>query len=275
MIMHKPIPVAILFTILALPSCFIQEQAIYLSPKHAAGNNYKTIPLVVDSLQAATYVSGMIHAGGANHRLRDGNLGFQGNIHQSRQWGHLQTFYGAGMSVGVYDIRPYTFAGNQVDASWINRRAGSQFFGSYGLQGGLNFVQPFSSGAEWRILGIEGSIEQEFGSYYTFRKDLPSHAANVVERSNRYASFTVSSDVIGRFFDGSTMGYKVAYTQSFRRLSGMVEHFNPVSTFPKCLSHTIHITVNKWTGYGQANFGMDATNVQFGMIRRLSATRKN
>lgn len=272
--MHKSITLAALLIIFLLPACIIQQQAIYLSPKHAATNNYKAIPMVSDSLRSATYVSAMVHAGGANFRLRDGNLGFQGNIHQSRQWGHLQTFYGAGMAIGLYDIEPYQFPGNQVDAAWINPRAGSRFYGSYGLHAGLNFALPFASGSEWRILGIEGNLMDEFGSYYRFRKEIPANGANVIERSNRYASFTFSSDLIGRFSDGSTMGYKMAYTRSFRKLSGMVSNFNPVSAFPQYMSHTIHITVKKWTGYGQANFGSDATNVQFGMIRRLFEDRK-
>jgi hypothetical protein len=262
------IPFVILLFLLS--SCFSEQQAFYLSPRHATSNYYKTIPLVSDSLQAGTYLSATVNAGGANHRLIDGNVSLQLNVHQSRTWRYLQGFYGAGLTTGLYDVAPIIFPGNGVNAVWINERAGTMFYGSYGAYGGLNYVYPWRSGGEWRVLGIEANMQQEFGRYQRFRKDVPLSGANVIERSNLYGGFTVYSDIIGRFSDGSTLGYKMAFSQSFRRLSGMLSNLEEVSAYPKYMSHTLHITRDQWTGYGQLNSGSDALNVQVGLVRRIT-----
>jgi hypothetical protein len=256
-------------------SCFIPpQQAFFLSPHHATTNYYKTIPTVADSVTLASYVSGTITAGGANHRLRDGVAAFQGNFHQARQWNHFQAFYGADLLVGVYDVQPLTFPGNHVDEVWINERAGSRFQGGYGLQGGINYAVPFPRG-EWRILGLEANMHREYGSYYWFRREISGDAANIIERSRMFNSFTVSSDILGDFSDGSRIGYKLSYTQSFRRLSGWTRNEEPVSGYPRYMTHTLHITINKWTGYGQLNFGSDATNVQLGFSRRILTKKRS
>ena len=262
-------------SMMVFTSCFIPaQQAFFLSPHHATTNYYKSMPMVADSVVAASYVSAIITAGGANHRLRDGVAAFQGNFHQARQWNRFQAFYGADILVGVYDIEPLTFPGNHVDAVWINDRAGSRFQAGYGVQGGINYALPFRHG-EWRILGLEGNMHREHGSYYSFRKAIPSDAANIIERNRMFRSFTISSDIMGDFSDGSRIGYKLSYTQSFRRLSGWTRNEAAVSGYPRYMTHTLHITVNKWTGYGQLNFGSDATNVQLGLSRRIQARKRS
>jgi hypothetical protein len=272
--MFKLTLLPIVFLLFFLPSCFIEQQAFYLSPKHATSNHYKTIPLVSDSFRAASYVSATVNAGGANHRLLDGNAALLLNFHQGRTWRHLQVSYGAGVTAGLYDIAPIIFPGNGVNAEWINPRSGTNFYGNYGAHGGVNYVYPWASGGEWRILGIEATVQQEFGAYQRFRKDLPVSGANIIERSNLYGGFTVYSDIIGRFSDGSTIGYKMAFSQSFRKLSGMLSNLDQVEGYPKYMSHTVHITLDAWTGYGQLNSGSDATNVQLGMVRRIGGSKK-
>ncbi|MEJ0080084.1 MAG: hypothetical protein WDM78_03765 [Puia sp.] len=54
-----------------------------------------------------------------------------------------------------------------------------KFFGSYGVSGGINIVNA-SGKHEWRALGIEVTIQNEFGNYSDFRKSLPDSAANVI-----------------------------------------------------------------------------------------------
>lgn len=272
--MPKLTLIPLFFLLNLLSSCFIEQQAFYLSPKHATSDHYKTIPVVSDSLQAASYLSATINAGGANHRLIDGNAGLQVNFHHSKTWRHLQGFYGAGVTTGLYDVSSIIFPGNGVNSGWINRRSGTMFYGSYGVHGGINYVHPWQSGSEWRILGIAANMQQEFGRYQQFRKDIPVSGANIIERSNLYGGFTVSTDIIGRFPDGSLLGFKMAFNQSFRRLSGMLSNLDQVAGYPKYMSHTVHITLKRWTGYGQLNTGSDATNVQVGLVRRIAGKKK-
>lgn len=249
------------------------QQAFYFSPDHATTNHYKPIPLTSESMKTASYLGLMGTVGGSNHRLRDELFAFQANYHRTFQWDRLQGYYGGGASIGRYQVESYTFPGNHVDPAWINPRAGNKLHGSYGLQGGVNYVLPFRRG-EWRIIGFELNTLNEFGSYYHFRKEIPQDAANIVERSRWYNSFSLGTDIMGNFSDGSMIGFKMAYSQSFRRLKGMISNQRPLSGIPRFMTYTLHITVRKWTGFGQMNFGSEASNFQLGMIRQLTARRR-
>ena len=259
--------------VMLLSSCFNTQQAFYFSPKHANSTNYKAQPMLSDSISSANYASVMLSGGASNDDLKDGNFLLQGNFHRTMQWSRFQAFYGAGFSAGFYEVTTYPFfGGNDIDTDWINERAGKKFHGAYGLQGGINYAKPLPKG-EWRMLGVEVNMQNEFGDYYRFRREMPESGANIVDRSSFYSNFTVFTDLMRRFSDGSVIGYKLAFNQSFRRLTGRISNF-PISGIPKYMTHTIHITMNRWTGYGQLNFGSDAFSLQYGMVRRLHFTKK-
>jgi hypothetical protein len=202
---HVRICVIIIFTI---PGCLPPPRPYFLSPRNATNNSYKTIPLISDSIKTASYLSGMITEDGANDRLRDNVFALQTQYHRSHQFSLFQAFYGGGFSLGSYHIHSYPgdFGGINVDASYINQRAGSKFFGSCDLTGGVNVVMPFARGAEWRILGFETRINKEFGGYWQFRKGLPEHAANLIDKDSWNTTFSLLTDILGNIPNGE-IGY--------------------------------------------------------------------
>ncbi len=255
-----------LLAVIILVGCRIP--AYYMSPFNSTTNYYHAIPMQSDSIKTATYATGLFTAGGSNYFWRDGVSAFNGSLHQSRNFGKFQAFYGANLTLGNYHVKEYygtnaeLFRTAPID-TLIHIAGGNNFFGSCGFNGGINYVIPSKNGKfEWRI-GLETSIQHEFGAYLSFRKSLPDTAVDIVEKSNW-------TKTLGGYFDfnwksrtGIIVGYKVA-------LDGvLVSHATYVgnqSQFaPAYFSQTIHITKNPVTYFTQLNIGSYAANVQFGV----------
>jgi hypothetical protein len=244
------------------------ESSYFFSPSNATSVPYHAVPMKSDSLRAATYVSSTFTVGGANEGWRDGVYAFQGRIHRSHNLGNFQAYYGANISLGSYHVANYYSSSSPSDSTTYSS---NNFFGSYGFSGGLNVVLPTNNGNEWRPIGIETSVQKEFGRYYNFRKNLPDSNADVVFRKNITATLGVFTDIIGKSRHGGEFGYKMGlgfminpssdYTHVYNRNT-----VNPVAYF----SNTIHFSKSNISGFVQVNLSNSyAGNVQFGVNYRL------
>jgi hypothetical protein len=251
---------------LFLSSCI--SSSYFLSPNNANSNPYHAVPLQSDSVKGATYVSSLFTIGGANEGWRDGLYAFQARIHRSNNFGSLQAYYGGNVSLGTYHIaefynydHPYNNPSNDHTYS-MNR-----FFGSYGFNGGMNVVVPTRHGGEWRAIGLETSIQKEFGSYYDFRRNLSDSAADLIFRKNVTGTVGIFTDIISKSAQGTEFGYKMGfgfllnpennYSHVYNRNT-----VNPITYF----SSTLHFTKDHLTGFVQINLSNSyAGNVQFGM----------
>lgn len=253
--------------------------AYFLSPSNAMTDPYHAIPLKSDSLKSITYLSGIFTAGGANNDWRDGLYSFQGRIHRSHNFGNFQAYYGANLSVGTYHVAEYyRYSYSYPSDSLYNHvLSTNNFFGMYGFNGGINAVVPFSNGGgEWRAIGIETSLQKEFGNYYDFRKNLPDSSADIIFRKNVTGTVGICTDIVTKSRRGIEFGYKAAFGFMLNPQSDYVHIYNanelsPVTYF----SQTLHLTRDNITGFIQLNFSNNyAGNMQFGINYMLGRNKK-
>ncbi len=261
------------FLLLFLSGCF--ESSYLYSPNNATSNPYHAIPLKSDSLKGATYISAIFNSGRANQDLRDGVYAFQARVHRSNNFGNFQAYYGANMSVGIYYMADYYDHHNFYDTAY---HASNNFFGSYGFNGGFDAVVPTRHGGEWRVLGIETSVQKEFGNYYKFRKNLPDSAADVIFKKNVTGTVGIFTNIINRSRHGIEFGYKMSLGLMLNPESDYTHFYNPYNIINPIVyfSHVLHFSKENVTGFVQFNFTNGyAANVQFGMNYRPGKTKKN
>lgn len=264
---HVLLLAAILFS---FSSCI--ESAHFLSPSNAASNPYHAIPLQSDSIKGANYFSGLVTLGGANDAWVDNIYAFQARAHRANNFGNLQAYYGANLNIGTYHIAEnYNYHNSYYDTSHYHIYAANKFFGWYGFNGGINVVAPIRHSGEWRVIGVETSIQKEFGSYYGFRKDLADSAADNIFRKNVTGTVGIFTNIIGKTRHGAEIGYKMGFGFMLNPENNYTHVYdqntvNPITYF----SNTFHFTKEKVTGFVQINLSNSyAGNVQFGVNYRL------
>jgi len=268
--------------IICFIGCVPERHAYFLSPTNSNANPYAVIPMKTDSLRSANYISALYNIGSANDLGYDNVLAFQLRFHRSHNFGIFQAFYGANISLGSYVISDYfrtkysdspNVYGNYYPPyqyfDTVFRVTGrSSFFGNYGFTGGINMVIPFEKG-EWRPLGIEMSVQNEFGNYLNFRKTLPDSAADIVFRKSFTATLGFYMDIIGKNRHGTEFGYKISYGFPLNSINNYYRNVG-ASIFPMCyLSNTFHLTKKRITAFMQANVGTYAQSFQTGVSCRI------
>ncbi len=253
---------------------------MYLSPLDSQSIPYHTIPLTSDSLKSAFYASMLYSTGTANDQGQDWVRAGQASIYRSHNLGKVQAYYGASATLGTYGLsdfynshytpgQPGIWGGGDKPIDTFYHIQGRRYsFGSYGISGGINGVKTLRN-LEWRYLGFETSIQKEFGDYYTFRKNLPDTAANIIFKNNL-------TGVIGIYTES-------LWTNRFRTEYGLKFSLNMLlnpgsdytmqstySIFPiSYFSMTFHTTAKQFTGFMQFNFGTKAASFQIGTSYRI------
>jgi len=269
----KPFFLILPASIFLLSSCI--QKAYYQSPVLSNAHAYHAMPVASDSVSSAFYASGALSFGGMNDRLRDNVMSFQGGLHQSHVIDNMRLYYGASASVGNYQVKPYDYYYHDtyyVDTISINKNAGNKFFGTYGGYAGISASTPMGRLGEWRYIGIDGSFMNEFGDYYTFRKNLPDSAATTIDRKKYTGSLGISTEFIFKRRSQNKFGIKFAfgsYLRSLHYYQGYYSTYDHSQDNLLYFANTYHFTVKKATAYLQLNFATHATNVQFGFNYRL------
>lgn len=255
------------FITLSIFSC-IGRQAYYVSPLNGVTASYHSVPMHNDSMKSASYVNATFVTGGANEGLTDSKFALITDVSQSRNFGIFQAYYGAGLTIGSYKLKPYDSLGNNHTVNYriINQHTGTYFFGSGGFDGGINVVVP-GRGSEWRAFGIETSLRQEFGEYGKVRDAIPDSAATVVVRNRFFGTVGMYSDIIGKTATGS-VGFKFGFGTV---LGSNYNNFNFTDSYfasnPPLFGYSlfvVHVTINKWTGYMQGEFAKKAASFMLG-----------
>ncbi|PWT77337.1 MAG: hypothetical protein C5B59_04350 [Bacteroidetes bacterium] len=241
------------------------EHAYYLSSSNANSNPYHAAPLQSDSVKSATYLDALFTIGSANQDWSDNLFAVRMGVHRAHTLGNFHLFYGANGSVGSYNISSsyyYSQNGNLIQPE--NR--GSKLFAGYGFNGGCNALIPINGGGEWRVFGLEGSAQNEFGDYYNFRKNFPDSISGIVSRSHWTGTIGMTSEIIARSRRGTAFGYK------FSLGTNVDSYYNSYTLSrerPFYVSNTVHFTKGNVTAFWQLNFGSYAGNFQFGMNYKL------
>jgi hypothetical protein len=265
-----------------LSSC-AYRQGFYLSPLNANTNPYHAIPMKKDSLKSAIYVNGVFTTGSANDRGADYVRVYQGSLHRSHNFGIFQAYYGANLTLGTYHVSEYYNAthpyyggyGNPYITDSLNHIPGSgNFFGSYGVSGGINIVATHQHKtryrhSEWRALGLETSLQNEFGKYRDLRNKLPDTAANIIYRGRFSAYLGLYTEWVWTKMNQTEFGIKMAVGEDLIPGSSYRNYFAPSILPLYCFSVAFHIKKDHFTGFIQTNFGTYADNIQFGLSYRL------
>ena len=251
----------------------------YLNAFNGNHHYYHSMPLRSDSIKSASYFSGTIVWGDANYH--DEVESFTAYFHRTHSFGIVQTFYGADLSVGGYNVSKQKYSRyGMIDTahiSTLNRMAGQKFFGGYGFDGGLNIAVPVGmKGAEWRIIGFETSLQEEFGSYLKFRRNIPDSFAYVNMNSSFFPTIGLTTEIILKS-EMSSFGYKIAIGTSLKRqdqnkisLNGIMKDGNN----PFYFVQTFSCSFQSWTIYGQLNIASYSIFLQGGFNYNLSSKRK-
>ena len=208
-----------LVAVLIFTSCI--QKAYYQSPVLGNIPTYHAMPVASDSLKSAVYATATLSLGGMNDRLRDNVFSFQGGLHRSHVIDHFRMYYGASLAVGNYNVQRYDYFYYDTyytDTMSINKNAGGKFFGAYGAYGGISAAAPMGRRGEWRYIGIEGNLFNEFGDYYTFRKNLPDTAATTIDKKKYLGSLGISTELVFKGRSQNKFGMKFAFGSYLRSL---------------------------------------------------------
>jgi hypothetical protein len=257
----------------------------FVSPFNGNNLEYHPIPKHGDSIHTAIYSSLTYSNGSANESGTDYLWSLHSSVHAAHQYDNVQFHYGLGLTLGSYtmgrwpvDTVPYppAYPGPQYNnatapAVQLNAYSGPHFFGGVGFQGGINGVTPFENG-EWRYLGIETAVTQEFGNYLAVRKQLPDSIVTLLNRSPLFATVGITTELVGHTRQGEfgfkwALGYALGHSYSNPGVGD--GNGNPLRY--KYFNFTFHYTYRRFTSYLQINDATKASLVFLGVDYRLWA----
>ncbi|HVU53468.1 MAG TPA: hypothetical protein VHD83_00360 [Puia sp.] len=283
--MTKRLPLLLLGGIAcwALSSCKTPQQAFYASPVNGYSNQYNPLPQLIDSSHTAFYAGATFYSGSANSGGKDYQNTFIGSFTVAHHTDKFQAWYGGDLFLGSYhmgrwDTSKYNTTPSQstvaFDQDILNSYSSAHSFGSVGFHGGADYVMPITKG-EWRVIGIEGSLNHDFGSYYNIRKNLPDSAASIIARGPNYGTLGISSELIGSTAHGE-FGFRMATGWALGapyRNSGVYDYKREKYVAYGYFSMTTHFTHDRFTLFGQLQFATKADGISFGMAYRLNKPR--
>jgi hypothetical protein len=271
-----------------LSGCYsVQQQAYYVSPFNGHSTDYQPLPQTIDSAHTAVYVQAAFLDGGANQERTDHVDAFRTAISVAHHTGILQAYYGGDLTLGAYRtgiwdtghvglFGPVTLPpGN---ANYLNSQAGARFFGSAGFNGGANLVWGMKH-SEWRYIGIETSLHQEFGDYLTFRRKLPDTAATLIIRNPFFATLGFSTEIVKRVRHGARhgeWGFRLASGWALGDRygnSGIYDNESKRTLVYGYTSFSFHYTYERYTGYLQLTGATQARSLNLGFYYRLTRPR--
>jgi hypothetical protein len=256
-----------LIIIFVFSGCY--TSSYYLSPYNANSNAYKTLPRQCDSNQHAWYAAGNIVAGNANAGQVDKTFYAAAHLYKAFKAGkYIQSYIGANVNAGSYKvqqndnavfIRPYN--------SFLNNSGfGKKNFSGVGINAGVHATISIDKFAEWRIIGLETSLQQEFGDYLAFRKNLSDTSAKIIARSSFYSTLGFTSELIV----GDAKQYLSLRTAAGTSLNRYKNKYNIYTLQPLYFSNSMAYTYQQLTLYIQLNIGSRAKSFQSGINVKLA-----
>jgi len=242
------------------------ESSYFLSPLNSTSQTYHTMPLHSDSVKSAIYANGIVTLGVANQKGRDNIYSFNATINRSHNLGSFQAFYGVDFIAGDYVIQKFSNTDITIPPT-------DNFFDAIGFNGGINLVVPFGKrGSEWRIIGVETSLQNEFGDYLKYRKAIADTTEGLDQTSNFTTTVGGYSEIIWKTKDNDQVGYKIScgtVVAPGNTYYGSASHNNPTYFL-----NTFHVTRKNVTAFGQIDIGTYTTSVQFGVNYRIGRNKK-
>ncbi|HUX83895.1 MAG TPA: hypothetical protein VMV20_01590 [Chitinophagaceae bacterium] len=269
--MMKCYPVILtgLFWVL-LESCST-TYSFYGSPVFGKTASYTTKPLLSDSVHSATYSSLVFSDGFSNFFSQDPIYAGQLRLYQVRQFSLFHFFYGTDLMLGNYGIANYQDTG-------VTTIVGNHFFGNLGISGGGDFSLPIGK-SEWRMIGVDLSLNQEFGSYLGFRMKQPVTIDTGVFKHSFLGTLALSSEWAFHTRHGE-FGFKYEFGTYLGNQGFLANNFifPPSGLFHssyRFYQFSFHVTFKQWTGYILEQGGTWEGDSRLGVIYRFQPRYKN
>lgn len=263
--------VSALVLMILLSSC--TSRSIFRSPYTTQQNSYHVMPNLTDEQPTAHYLTLSASTGASNDYWRDETILFQGKYHVAGKLGkHLQGFAGAHGTAGWYDIssRSYLEQYDPVTGQYTQYYGpqGNKFTGSVGGTAGLAVVIPLGDRVEWRVIGAEMAVGQEFGAFYKARVSIPDSAVDLTDRRRTHLNAGGFTEWIFKPRDPEKqLGYQIAFNSSLHRLRNQV--INTYNMTPFSMHHTFHFTVRRYTGIVRLSVSQFYGSAQLGFAYKL------
>ena len=268
------------------PGCLppIPQHAYYVSPLNGNNEAYHPLPLLQDSAHTAYYTNATFFSGSANEQGTDYFNGGRLSLSAAHHYGMLQFYYGLEGTLGSYHrgkwydgytntIFPYPTSA-PLHANILNSYSGPRTFGSAGFHGGINGVIPVRQG-EWRFLGLETSLNREFGDYLSFRKNLADSLASLNIRSPFFGTLGLTTELVGRTRHGE-FGFRIATGWVLGTAYQHPNVYDDISARYLRYNYTtgsFHYTYGQYTGYIQVDGATKGSSIQVGLQFRLNKPR--
>jgi hypothetical protein len=267
-----------------LPGCIIHQQAFYVSPFNGNSEGYHTQPLHTDSAHTAVFARANYFSGAANDNGTDNISGANASIYVAQHQGMLQWYYGLDATLGSYHLgtwdtgysSPYFFGRTLPPghAQLLNDYSGSKTFGGAGFSGGINAVTPMGQG-EWRFLGIETALHQEFGDYLHFRRKIPDSLVSFIVRKPFFGTMGLTSEWVFRTVHGD-FGFRIAggwtLGPSYNNIT-IDDSLGFQRLHYSYFGFSAHYTYDRWTIWYRGESARKGSSNQIGFTWRLGRPR--
>ncbi|HVB02838.1 MAG TPA: hypothetical protein VNE41_03875 [Chitinophagaceae bacterium] len=263
-------------SILLITGC-VYQKAYYINPMFGRTNPYIAKPLLSDFVKSANYGELTYSAGNNNFLFNDQVNALDAQFYHTNQVNLFHFYYGGNLSLGNYRVSSYSnsYESTGIDTAYLNAHSGYKFFGNLGIQGGADFTLPLGK-SEWRFIGVDISVNREFGQYLNFRRSLKDTMVSGVTRSAFLATLGISSEMTFHLKNGN-FGWKLETGTQLGNLG-----FEQVSNSGNTLTgHTtgvffdfvFQVTYKQWTGYFEAEQGTLQSNDMLGLIYKIGSKR--
>lgn len=252
----------------------------YISPNYGNSIPYHTLSLQKDSIKSSLYLNGSLMYGGANYNLHDEEFAAQFNLYNTNQFNLFKLWYGAGLTLGDYIVHRFDST-NYPDfyTTPINKIAGGKFFGSIDANAGIVFTIPLGNKAEWRVLGLQASAQNEYGNYLSFRKKLIEDTiyATGIAKSSFLLTVGFSTEFsfeIGQGVFNIFQQYNILTGNEYKFNDLDVSLYDPSGKRYSYYNNTYAYSLKNTTVFLQNNIGRRLINFQIGVNYRLSKSLK-
>ena len=250
----------------------IERRAFFLNPYQGITPTYRSVQLQQDSIRSAFQATGALITSQANPQYNDHVFQFNANISRTHTHKFIGFRYGASFSYGSYEVSRIDSFGNSntVDYKYINDHAGNYSTGGYGIDGAVHLLH-VNDGVEWRVVGMEFTLNKEFGDFYKFRLDMPRNSATIIDSADVFSTLGVYTEVIntkGKMRPGFKFGYGRALRPALGTSDGNFFDLDHVLKF-KYYTFAGSIRTERSTFFLQMNLGEKGRSVQAGGSFRL------
>lgn len=134
------------------------QKKYFVNPGYGNAMQYHTLPLHSDSIKSSAYLNASVMQGTGNYQNSDEQYGLNVNVYNANSFSNFKIWYGAGLTLGIYDINSDNDYYNDSTAVFININGGNKFYGSVNGNAGITYALQLGN-AEWRVLGIQATAQ--------------------------------------------------------------------------------------------------------------------